>query len=66
MSLGALLFFLLRLLLYVLVLSCPEAEKRDPPYPPLADRPSLPTPCEDREVRQEGGGGGLFSALWDW
>ena len=33
----------------VLVLSRPGAEKRDPPYPPLVDSPSLPTPCEDRE-----------------
>ena len=50
---GLLLLLLLRLLLFVsvsvLALSCPGAEKRDPPYPPLVDSPSLPTPCEDRE-----------------
>ena len=54
MGLGAfsvlvLLRLLLCPLLVVLVLSCPGAEKRDPPYPPLVDSPSLPTPCEDQE-----------------
>ena len=52
-----------RLLLSVLVLSCPGAEKRDPPYPPLVGSPSLPTPCEDREdgYKARGGRWGFLS-----
>ena len=52
-------------LVSVLVLSCPGAEKRDPPYPPLVGGPSLPTPSRigRMAIRQEGGGGDSFSAL---
>ena len=39
----------LHLLLSCLALSCHGGEGRDPPYPLLADSPSLPTPFEDRE-----------------
>ena len=59
---------LLRLLLSALVLSCPGEAKRDPPYPPLVGSPSLPTPSRigRMAIRQEGGGGDSFSALWVW
>ena len=59
---------LLRLLLSVLVLSCPGEVKRDPSYPPLVGSPSLPTPSRigRMAIRQEGGGGDSFSALWVW
>ena len=61
----------LRLLLRLCLLLCSlssRAEKRDPPYPPPVDSPSLPTPWEDREdgYTKGGGGGDSFSFLWVW
>ena len=58
-----LLRLLLRLCLFVLVLSCPGAEKRDPPYPPSC-RITRPPDPPSRLLR--GSGGWLYDKRGRW